>query len=257
MAESVRDKGAIPVRGPAAREPARAFELSRPGAPTVRITFLSSTAFRITVPGLDEEPANLPEYMRVKSDADYPPVAVNIDKEGDGATFATSGARVQIVPGSDRLTVDVRTPDKVLIENWEMDPGRRSASIELRADEHVFGFGDKRAALDQRGQKVEMLNRDAFASENNESYKSIPFYMSSAGYGLFFHNFYRSMFDIGAAKQDRLAELSGVSKRTISHFEAGQRGPIPANRAALARALEEAGVEFTNGDQPGVRLRKA
>jgi len=58
--------------------------------------------------------------------------------------------------------------------------------------------------------------------------------------------------------QDRLVELSGVSKRTISNFEAGQREPIPANRAAIKRALEEAGAEFTNGDRPGVRLvRKA
>jgi alpha-glucosidase len=49
-----------------------------------------------------------------------------------------------------------------------------------------------------------MLNRDAFASETNESYKSIPFYMSSAGYGLFFHNFYPSVFDIGATDHDRM-----------------------------------------------------
>ena len=34
-----------------------------------------------------------------------------------------------------------------------------------------------------------MLNYDAYASETNKSYKSIPFYMSSAGYGLFFHNY--------------------------------------------------------------------
>jgi hypothetical protein len=29
-----------------------------------------------------------------------------------------------------------------------------------------------------------------------------------------------------------------------------------ANADALQRALEAAGVEFTNGDQPGVRMRK-
>jgi hypothetical protein len=30
-----------------------------------------------------------------------------------------------------------------------------------------------------------------------------------------------------------------------------------ANNLAIRRALEAAGVEFTNGDQPGVRLTKA
>lgn len=63
----------------------------------------------------------------------------------------------------------------------------------------------------------------------------------------------RALVDI---TQDRLAELSGVSKRTIAHFEAGQRSPIPANLTALQRALEEAGVEFTNGGEPGVKLKK-
>ena len=62
----------------------------------------------------------------------------------------------------------------------------------------------------------------------------------------------RGLLDIS---QDRLVELSGVSKRTISHFEAGQRTPIPANLKAIQRALEDAGAEFTNGDQPGVRLK--
>jgi transcriptional regulator with XRE-family HTH domain len=63
----------------------------------------------------------------------------------------------------------------------------------------------------------------------------------------------RALVDI---TQDRLAELSGVSKRTIAHFEAGQRTPIPANLSMLQQALEGAGVEFTNGGEPGVKLRR-
>lgn len=51
--------------------------------------------------------------------------------------------------------------------------------------------------------------------------------------------------------QKQLAAASGVSERTIVHFEKSERTPIPANRAALQRALEAAGVEFLDGD--GVR----
>jgi transcriptional regulator with XRE-family HTH domain len=54
--------------------------------------------------------------------------------------------------------------------------------------------------------------------------------------------------------QQTLAELSGVSPRAIADFEAENRKPIKATLAALQRALEEAGVEFTNGGPPGVRL---
>jgi len=54
--------------------------------------------------------------------------------------------------------------------------------------------------------------------------------------------------------QQELAELSGVSPRAIADFEAENRKPINATLAALQRALESAGVEFTNGGQPGVKL---
>lgn len=51
-----------------------------------------------------------------------------------------------------------------------------------------------------------------------------------------------------------LAEKADVSPTTITRFERGeplQRRTVQAIRAAL----EAAGVEFTNGDAPGVRLR--
>jgi hypothetical protein len=52
-----------------------------------------------------------------------------------------------------------------------------------------------------------------------------------------------------------LAELAKVSPDTIARLE---RGEELRERTvdAIRSALEAAGVEFTNGDQPGVRLRK-
>lgn len=54
-----------------------------------------------------------------------------------------------------------------------------------------------------------------------------------------------------------LAEAAGVHRNTISNFETGKYAGDPATTDAIRAALETAGVEFTNGDQPGVRLRKA
>jgi len=59
-------------------------------------------------------------------------------------------------------------------------------------------------------------------------------------------------------EQRHLAEASYVSLPTIKRLEA-KPGYLAAHNstvAALRGALEAAGVEFTNGDQPGVRLRK-
>ena len=53
-----------------------------------------------------------------------------------------------------------------------------------------------------------------------------------------------------------LAREARVGVNTVVRFEAGQASPIPATLAAIQRALEAAGVEFTDGDEPGVKLRK-
>lgn len=55
--------------------------------------------------------------------------------------------------------------------------------------------------------------------------------------------------------QDGLAETSRVSKRTITHFESEQRDPVPATLVAIRRALETAGVQFTDRgvELPGIQ----
>lgn len=58
--------------------------------------------------------------------------------------------------------------------------------------------------------------------------------------------------------QERLADASGVSLPTVRRLEAadGQLGGRKDTAEKIIAALEAAGVEFTNGDQPGVRLKK-
>ena len=53
-----------------------------------------------------------------------------------------------------------------------------------------------------------------------------------------------------------LADGAMVSRNVIIDFEKGRRVPNRNNLAAIQRVLEDAGVEFTNGDAPGLRLRK-
>jgi transcriptional regulator with XRE-family HTH domain len=53
-----------------------------------------------------------------------------------------------------------------------------------------------------------------------------------------------------------LADRAMITRGVIVDFEKGRRVPTRNNLAAIQRVLEEAGVEFTNGDAPGVRLRK-
>ena len=54
--------------------------------------------------------------------------------------------------------------------------------------------------------------------------------------------------------QDKLAVKTGVVLKTIRGFESGRRNPLGGTRAAIKQALEQAGIEFLDGD--GVRTKK-
>ena len=58
---------------------------------------------------------------------------------------------------------------------------------------------------------------------------------------------------------EQLSQEASLGRNTIKRAEAkdGKTSLTAANELAIRRAFEGAGVEFTNGDQPGVRLAKA
>ena len=60
-------------------------------------------------------------------------------------------------------------------------------------------------------------------------------------------------------EQSTVAEKAGVSVETVKRLEKLD-GPLLSTKTATIHALEaafqEAGVEFTNGGEPGVKLRR-
>jgi transcriptional regulator with XRE-family HTH domain len=58
--------------------------------------------------------------------------------------------------------------------------------------------------------------------------------------------------------QPKLAEMSSISVPTLKRMEAskGQAPGMVNNVAAVRLALEKEGITFTNGDEPGVKLRR-
>ena len=55
--------------------------------------------------------------------------------------------------------------------------------------------------------------------------------------------------------REDLAAAAKVAVRTIVDFERGARSPQNSTLAVIAAAFEQAGIEFTNGSEPGVKLR--
>ena len=58
--------------------------------------------------------------------------------------------------------------------------------------------------------------------------------------------------------REDLANVSGITVRTLARIESSQTMPRQATLEALAAALETAGIEFIpeNGGGPGVRLSR-
>ena len=53
---------------------------------------------------------------------------------------------------------------------------------------------------------------------------------------------------------EEVAERSGVSKQTVYHLENGLHETRDETRQRVKEAFEQAGIVFTNGDNPGVQL---
>ena len=67
----------------------------------------------------------------------------------------------------------------------------------LHYDEHIYGLGERFGEFDRRGQRIAMWNRDTLGCWDEASYKNIPFYVSSRGYGLFVNSRQKVVFSIG------------------------------------------------------------
>lgn len=84
------------------------------------------------------------------------------------------------------------------------DNGKIRTNKVLRNDEQFFGLGEKSGNLNRRGSAYKMWNSDQPCYGVNEDplYKSIPFFMSSYRYGIFFDNTYKTEFKFGSESND-------------------------------------------------------
>lgn len=58
---------------------------------------------------------------------------------------------------------------------------------------------------------------------------------------------------LGLSQED-LARAAGVGIQTVIHFELGDRSPREDTIMRIQAALEDRGIVFTNGDEPGVKF---
>lgn len=79
--------------------------------------------------------------------------------------------------------------------------------LSLSVDEHIYGLGERFSDFDRKGQSIRMWNVDA-QCVSDSTYKNIPFYVSSRGYGVLVDSFLPVEFEI--ATEDHSAVRMAV-----------------------------------------------
>ncbi|NEU08527.1 DUF4968 domain-containing protein [Flavihumibacter sp. R14] len=133
---------------------------------------------------------------------------INVNDEASAYEIFTGQLRVRVNKRPFSLQIFDKY-QKLLLGDY-LDQGfvkedKRLVSYKsLGSDEQFFGLGEKGGPLNRRGRSYKMWNSDnpCYGVNDDPLYKSIPFFMSSKRYGIFFDNTYKTEFKFGSESND-------------------------------------------------------
>ncbi|HKJ42126.1 MAG TPA: glycoside hydrolase family 31 protein, partial [Sunxiuqinia sp.] len=128
---------------------------------------------------------------------------LNISEEPQSYEIYTGDLIVRIAKSPFQIHIFDKY-QKLLMEDFQdrgfvADSAQMTSYKTLKLDERIYGLGEKNGPIDRVGSRFKMWNSDKPCYGVNEDplYKSIPFFMSSSGYGIFFDNTYKTEYDFG------------------------------------------------------------
>ena len=202
------------------------------GGPVLEIKFTSTleNSIKVTIEHFKGELKKAPSF-ELYEDASFKPVI----KETDNAFELISGkTKVVVAKGGawdikyyygDKLLTKQgwRTTSYILEEQWKtnermandaMKPffahdetaqqGVIREMMNIGVGETVYGFGEKFSPFVKNGQTVEIWNNDGGTS-SEQSYKSIPFYVTSNNYGVFVNHPEKVTFEVASETVSKVA----------------------------------------------------
>lgn len=110
------------------------------------------------------------------------------------------GPEKETITGTAATDVDARGSFHVPASGCVTDSGRVSELNETFAlgnDEHFYGLGERFTDFDKRRQDVTVWNRNPYGAGKKITYKNIPFFISSHGYGVFLNTTAPTHFSFG------------------------------------------------------------
>lgn len=174
-----------------------------------RITFAGPETARIQWSPVGPPSPHLSEML----DGEPPRLPLEVEEHDDAITVRAGGTPLrlqrdpwQVTFGAYRTEPD----DRSLIEpvnlpsGWAQErfpPNRVSVyeTFALRPDEELWGLGERFLGPRLRGRRLaHFIDEPGGTNTTDRTYKSVPFVVSSRGYGLFAHHGEEGWFDLGA-----------------------------------------------------------
>lgn len=126
----------------------------------------------------------------------------------DGKLLTKEGWRTTSYIIENDWTRDTRMAAKKGQNFWAASETDDSAfmreQLNIAVGESIYGFGEKFSTFVKNGQSVEVWNNDG-GTCTEQTYKSIPFYVSSRGYGVFVNHPEKVMFEVASETVSKVA----------------------------------------------------
>ncbi len=166
------------------------------------------------------------------------------------AEVALDPFRIEVFDAAGRRACGVGGPEKNHFCEWDAyntgvcrtAEGGRPLAVEcfdLRPGEAVYGLGETFLGLDKVGQRLDLSVTDPHGVTTPRCYKCVPFFVSSLGYGVFFHHTAPMTFwvgslsaaDVTAAVQDDYLDyfvIVGSIREVLARYaDLTGRPPVP------------------------------
>lgn len=198
--------GKINQRGDTLNMPTITIEFKACGAGTISVKAWHFEAYDTHVPQFEKNETICDADVQITEEEavmDTGLVKVRVNRknfsysfEADGKVLTTCGLRNLGLMRWDRKTSTMFPEKNYLTEQY--DPYMLN-ELSLGVGECVYGFGERFTAFVKNGQVVDTWNEDG-GTASQIAYKSIPFYMTNRGYGVFVDSSDNVSFEVASEK---------------------------------------------------------
>lgn len=184
---------------------------------TWRIDFLRADVYRVRLAVGEDVPENVTPM--IAGDIVDPQLKVTLDETPDYYLLSTGELRIKVYRDDFRAEVLDHAGHKVteaggrqktlfstaldsfptgLVHDDETGMDFAVENFTLAPGEAIYGFGERFSTLNKRGQTVGLWAIDGMGNTSGRTYKNIPFFMSTAGYGVFVNHILPMAFFVGS-----------------------------------------------------------